>query len=196
MSDYLAVAAVSAVLRSLLTTALTVDGPQLVLGASDPGITALSPSLVKTGREEQPQLNLFMYYMSLDPALDLPSTSKQGEQLGSSSLALDLYYLVSAYGSEQFDSEVLLGFAMKVFRDTPVVPAMTIQKALGALSASNATAAEKLIGNSTLANQIEHIRITPEALTTEEIYKLWPAFHAAYRPSIAIQISVVVIQDT
>jgi Pvc16 N-terminal domain len=196
VSDYLAVAAVSAVLRSLLTTALTVDGPQLVLGASDPGITALSPSLVKTGREERPQLNLFMYYFSIDPALDVASTSEQGEELGISSLALDLHYLVSAYGSEQLAPEVLLGFAMKVFHDTPVVSGMTIQKALGALATSNATAAEKLIGNSALANQIEHIRITPEALTTEEIYRLWPAFHAAYRPSIAIQISVVVIQDT
>ena len=33
-------------------------------------------------------------------------------------------------------------------------------------------------------------------LTTEEIYRLWTAFQAAYRPTTALQVSVVVIQDT
>lgn len=199
MSDYLAVAGVSAVLRSLLTSALPVNGPSAVLGASAGGITALSPDLIPTGtQKEQPQLNLFMYYISLNPALrnfDLPSTNKQGDKLSNPPLALNLHYLVSAYGTEQFDPEVLLAWAMKIFHDTPVVPRQTIQQALDDLQTQTGAAAQ-LIAGSTLATQIEHIRITPETLTTEEIYRLWPAFQAAYRPSTAIQISVVVIQDT
>ena len=80
MSDYLAVGGVSAVLCSLLTTALASGGPTTILGPT-PGITAISPDLITTGPNEQPQLNLFMYYVSLNPALrnlDLPSSRRAG----------------------------------------------------------------------------------------------------------------------
>ncbi|MDQ6775592.1 MAG: DUF4255 domain-containing protein [Actinomycetota bacterium] len=195
MSDYLAVGGVSAVLRSMLTNALTSGGPSTVLGTT-PGITATSPDLIATGASEQPQVNLFMYYVSLNPALrnlDLPSANGGGQRLSNPPLALNLHYLVSAYGSKQFDPEILLAWAMKVFHDTPVVPPQTIQDALASLSGS---AEAQLIATSTLAQQVEHLRITPETLTTEEIYRLWAAFQAAYRPSTALQVSVVVIQDT
>lgn len=197
MSDYLAVGGVSAVLCAMLSDALTTSGPSSVLGASTTPITAISPDLIVTGADEQPQLNVFMYYVSLNPALrnsDLPSRNGQGVQISNPPLALNLHYLVTAYGSKQFDAEILLGWAMKVFHDTPVVPPTTIQGALTAL-AGQASAEAQLVSGSTLAEQIEHLRITPETLTTEEIYRLWAAFEVAYRPSTAFQVSVVVIQD-
>ncbi|MGP0053783.1 MAG: DUF4255 domain-containing protein [Solirubrobacteraceae bacterium] len=198
MSDvgYLAVGGVSAVLRAMLSSALTQGGPSTILG-STAGITATSPDLITTGAEEQAQLNLFMYYVSLNPALrniDLPSTNGQGTRLGNPPLALNLHYLISAYGAAQFDPEILLVWAMKVFHDTPVVPKGTIADALAALTGDPGPAG--LLADSTLAEQIEHLRITPETLTTEEIYRLWTAFQTAYRPSTALQVSVVVIQDT
>ncbi len=200
MSSYLAVGGVSAVLRSLLSSALHPDGPSTLLNSSTPGITAVSPDLITTGLEEQPQLNLFMYYVSLNPALrnlDLPSRNGQGEPISNPPLALNLHYLVSAYGAQQFDPEVLLAWAMKVFHDNPVVPPATIQTALtGLLKESSPGTAAALIAGSGLAEQTEHLRITPETLTTEEIYRLWAAFQTAYRPSTALQVSVVVVQDT
>lgn len=199
MSDYLAVGAVSAVLCSLLSTALPDGGPNLVLGSSTAGITATSPDLIATGAHEQPQINLFMYHVNINPALrnlDLPSASPGGARLSNPPLALNLHYLVSAYGSGQFDPEVLLAWAMKVFHDTPVVSSQAIQQALTALPSSQHGPAAQLITGSTLASQIEHLRITPETLTTEEIYRLWTAFQTTYRPSTALQVSVVVIQDT
>ena len=200
MSDYLAVGGVTAVLKWLLTNDLTAGGPNAVLTSAS-GITAVSPDLIEAGQNEEPQLNLFMYYVALNPALrnlDLPSYDAAGRRVGNPPLALNLHYLVSAYGSTQaaqLAAEILLGWAMKVFHDNPVVPAQTIQDALAAL-ATQSSAEAKLVSASTLAGQIEHIRITPEALTTEEIYRLWPAFQASYRPSSAFQVSVVVIQDT
>ena len=119
----------------------------------------------------------------------------QGGRISNPPLALNLHYLVTAYGSTQFDPEILLAWAMQVFHDTPVVPRQTIQGALTTLLGQAGPEAQ-LIGASTLANQIEHIRITPEALTTEEIYRLWSAFQTHYRPTTSYQISVVVIQDT
>jgi len=197
MSNYLAVGGVSAVLRYLLTSTLTTTGPSSILSSS-PGITATSPDLVPVGPDEQPRLNLFMYYASLNPALrnqGLPSRNAQGAQISDPPLALNLHYLVSAYGSTQFDPEILLAWAMKVFHDTPVVPRLSIQNALDDLL-TGGTHEDTLINGSLLANQIEHIRITPETLTTEEIYRLWTAFQTNYRPTTSYQVSVVVIQDT
>jgi len=199
MSDYLAVGGVSAVLCSILSTALASGGPTTILGPT-PGITAVSPDLITTGQNEQPRLNLFMYYVSLNPALrnlGLPSSNAQGARLSNPPLALDLHYLVTAYGSTQFDPEILLAWALSIFHETPVVPSQTIQAALDALGQQQQASTEAtLISHSTLAQQVEHIRITPEVLTTQEIWQLWTAFQAAYRPTAALQVSVVVIQDT
>jgi len=196
MSDYLGVAGVSATLRSLLTTALTNGGPSALLGATSSPVTSLSPDLIKTGAQEQPQLNLFMYYANINSSLrnlDLPSRNGQGNRLSNPPLALNLHYLITAYGANQFDPEILLGWAMQVFHETPVVPRATIQAALDALNLL--TPENTLVRGSTLANQVEHIRITPEKLTTEEIYRLWAAFQTSYRPTTSYQVSVVVIQD-
>jgi hypothetical protein len=199
MSDYLAVGGVSAVLKSLLTTALADGGPSTILGASA-GITNVAPDLVKTGPDETAQINVFLYYASMNAALrnfGLPSMNAAGGRLSNPPLAINLHYLITAYGSNPFDSEILLAWAMKVFHDTPVVPRDTIETALqDLLSVLPVPPEQKLISASTLASQVEHIRITPEALTTEEIYRLWTAFQTSYRPTTSYQVSVVVIQDT
>lgn len=199
MSDYLAVGGVTAVLKSLLNAGLSEGGPSTVL-VSPPGVTNLPPDLIATGQDEPPQLNLFMYYASINPALrnlNLPSVDANGTAVGNPPLAINLHYLVSAYGANPYDSEILLAFAMQVFHNTPVVSRSTIQSALTALStATNPSNEQKLVALSTLASQIEHIRITPEALTTEEIYRLWTAFQVHYRPTTSYQVSVVVIQST
>lgn len=199
MSNYLTVGGVSAVLRWLLTNALTNGGPTTILGGGSPDITATSPDLVPVGPDEQPRINIFMYYASLNPALrnqELPSRNAQGAQIGNPPLALNLHYLVTAYGANQFDPEILLGWAMKVLHDTPVVARTTIEDALDDLLHNPVTPEGTLINGSLLANQFEHLRITPETLTTEEIYRLWTAFQTNYRPTTSYQVSVAVIQDT
>lgn len=198
MSDYLAVGGVSAVLKALLNQGLSDFGPSTVL-VSPPGITNKAPDLIPTGPDEPAQLNLFMYYASINPALrnlDLPSMNLSGNQLSNPPLAIDLHYLVTAYGANPFDPEILLAFAMQVFHDTPLVPRNIIQAALTALDSGTPSNEQKLIAASTLASQIEHVRITPEALTTEEIYRLWTAFQVSYRPTTSYQVSVVVVQNT
>ncbi|MGB0063867.1 MAG: Pvc16 family protein [Terracidiphilus sp.] len=198
MSDYLAVGGVSAVLKALLTSALSDGGPSTVL-QTPPGVTNLAPDLITVGQDEPAQLNLFMYYASINPALrnlDLPSMGSNGQPLSNPPLAINLHYLITAYGANAFDPEILLGFAMRVFHNTPVVPRAVIQSALTALDGTSPSNEQKLVAASTLASQIEHIRITPEALSTEEIYRLWTAFQVSYRPTTSYQVSVVVIQDT
>ncbi|OOG37427.1 DUF4255 domain-containing protein [Rhodanobacter sp. C05] len=198
MSNYLAVGGVSAVLRSLLADALTSSGPSSILGGGPDAITASPPDLVPVGAHEQPRINIFMYYANLNPALrnaGFPARNAQGQAISNPPLALNLHYLVTAYGSTQFDPEILLAWAMKVMHDNPVVPRAIIQKALDELLASP-NHENTLINGSMLAEQIENIRIVPETLTTEEIYRLWAAFQTNYRPTTSYQVSVAVIQDT
>src|SRR5262249_55555425 len=54
----------------------------------------------------------------------------------------------------------------------------------------------QLIATTTLASQLELIKITPEALSNEDIFKLWMAFQTHYRPTTSYQLSVVLIQET
>lgn len=199
MSSYLAVGGVSAVLRWLLTDALTSGGPSGILGGTTNGITVTSPDLVPVGADEQPGVNIFMYYASLNPALrnmGLPARNALGQEISNPPLALNLHYLVSAYGSKPLDPEILLGWAMKVLHDTPVVPRDMIQKALDALLPGGSPEGALIEKYSLLASQFEHIRITPETLTTEEIYRLWSAFQTSYRPTTSYQVSVAVVQDS
>ncbi|WP_051979128.1 DUF4255 domain-containing protein [Edaphobacter aggregans] len=197
MSDYLAIGGVSAVLKTLLLNALSDGGPSAILGAAG-GITNSALDLIPTGPDETAQVNLFMYYASINSAmrnLGLPSANAKRDGLSNPPLALNLHYLVTTYGSAPFDPEILMGWAMQVFHDTPVVPRAIIEQAFADLvSAPPAPKEQQMIAASSLVNQFEQIRITPEALTTEEIYRLWSAFQTSYRPTTSYQISVVVIQ--
>jgi len=199
MSDYLAVAGVSAVLKWMLSNALTSGGPSTILGGTS-GITALSPDLITTGTDEQPQLNLFMYYAGRNASYrtaGLPSRDSQGRRLTNPPLALDLHYLVSAYGKNEFDPEILLAWAMQVFHENPIVSRQTIQDLLAAMvSGGHPTPEVQLISGTTLPSQFELIKITPEALSNEEISKLWMAFETHYRPTTSYQVSVVLVEET
>jgi hypothetical protein len=199
VSDYLAVAGVSAVLKWMLSNALTSGGPSTILAGAS-GITALSPDLVTTGGEEQPQVNLFMYYASLNGAYRnalLPSQDSQGRRTSNPPLALNLHYLVSAYGKNEFDPEILLAWAMQVFHDNPVLSRQTIDSSLAAMASGGSPTPEvQLLAKTTLADQFELIKITPGALSNEEISRLWMAFETHYRPTTSYQVSVVLVRDT
>ena len=199
MSDFFAVAGVTAVLKSMLTNALTSSGINTAF-ASPASVSALSPDLVGTGADEQPQLNLFMYYASLNASYrndGLPSRDSRGNRLSNPPLALNLHYLMSAYGKAEFDPEILLAWAMQVFYENPVLSRQTMQSLLTALAtAPGATPEMQSVAKTTLASQFELIRIAPEALSNEEIAKLWMAFNTHYRPTTSYQISVVLIQET
>lgn len=199
MSDFFAVGGVSAVLKWILSNDLSAAGLHTALGSAA-GVSVLAPDRVPTGGTEQPQLNLFMYYASLNGSYrntDLPSRDDQGRRLTNPPLPLNLHYLVSAYGKNEFDSEILLAWAMQWFHENPVIARKTIQDSLAAMAAAvGATSEVQAIAATTLASQFELLKITPEALSNEEISKLWMAFSTHYRPTASYQISVVLLQET
>jgi hypothetical protein len=197
MSNALGISAVTAALEILLNDVYT--GPGAALGIVT--MSATAPDIVQsnlgTGSNAALQVNLFMHQVTLNGAwrnIDLPSLDADGTtRLQNPPLALDLHYLLTAYGSDDFAAEALLGFAVQFLHDTPVLSRAQIADALSRVPASNHLSA--VLGLSGIAEQIEMIKLTPATLGREELAWLWTALKADYRPTFPFQASVVLIKS-
>jgi hypothetical protein len=129
----------------------------------------------------------------------LPSRDSDGNRISNPPLALDLHYLVTAYGVQELDSEILLGYAMQLLHETPILTRSAIRRSLAPPSivgtGGGLPARLRELATSELAEQFEQIRIVPQQLNTEEMSKLWAAFGTKYRPTAAYQASVVLIES-
>ncbi len=180
MSDSLSIAAVTATLRSLVAKGVEDELPD------ENDVTTKPLDKARNGSTNQ-QLNLYLYQTVPNAGLrnmDLPDRTRPGES-GHPPLALDLFYLMTAYGEDDDDlkgnGHQLLGKAMSVLHDHPVLGRQEIASALPA---------------SNLGEQVERIRITPQPMSLEEMSKLWNTFQTQYRISVAYQVSVVQIEST
>ncbi|MEM1251926.1 MAG: DUF4255 domain-containing protein [Cyanobacteria bacterium P01_H01_bin.21] len=193
MSTALAIGAVTAVLRSVLTNRLVSVSENL--GGSTPDVSVLPPDTVMASEANAPDtLNLFLYRVMPNVGwrnIGYPARDSQGERVSCPPLALDLHYLLSAYSQVPFRAEVMLGYSMQVLHEAGVLPRELISARLSDL----VNFPENILAASTLAEQIEMIKITPEGLSTEEISKLWSAFQTNYRPTVAYHVSVVLIES-
>ena len=195
MSSPLAIGAVTAVLRNLLDNGIV---EQVSIGTIS--VTASAPDTIKLdASNDPPQLNVFLYQVTPNAAwrnASLPSRSPDGDRLTNQPLALDLHYLITAYGRADFQAEILLGYAMHVLHERPILDRPAIRRALqpGTLDVSMLPLPLQLLTGSDLADQFEAIRVTPAAMSTDEMSKLWSAIKSDYRPSSAYQVSVVLIE--
>src|SRR5690349_1850402 len=179
MSNSLAIAAVTATLRNLIKAGIDNDVPGAL-------VTTQPLDEVKTPGD---LINVFLYQTTIDAAWsnrDVGRKTKPGET-GQPALALNLFYLLTAYGKNNaapdlpdLTSHRLLGRAMRVLHDHPVLSFAEIESALS--------------GND-LHEQIERVRITHQPMTLDEMSKLWTAFQAKYRISTAYEVSVVLIDS-
>jgi hypothetical protein len=203
MSNALAIAGVTAVLRDLLDSGL-IDHDVTDAMGQGVSVTAVAPDTVRIeGPEARPQLNLFLYQATPNAAwrnVGLPSRDRNGQRLGNPPLALDLHYLVTAYGTGDLQAEVLLGYAMQLLHETPMLSRDAIRTALDPPNApvdgGMLPAVYEALRASDLAEQYEQIKIAPAPMGSEEMSKLWSAIQAHYRPTAAYQVSVVLIEAT
>lgn len=183
MSNSLAIAAATATLRGVLLDKITALDASL----SDLDVTTQPPDLARKGNAK-PQLNLFLYHTALNAGwrnTDLPNQTRPGER-GLPPLALNLYYMITAYAREDSDntdpsSHRVLCAAMSVLHDYPVLKKADIAAALP---------------DNDLALQLERVRIAPQPLSVDEIYKLWTAYQAPYRISAAYELTVALVDST
>jgi len=200
MSTALAIASVTAVLKDLLNNGIIDHDVSSKVG--NVLVTALPPDRIDTGdATEKAQLNLFLYQVNPNQGwrnVGLPSRdANSGARLANPPLALDLHYMLSAYGAKDLHTEILLGYGMQLLHETPVLTRDAIRRALGPSFPVNGGLPPELANlfTSGLADQVEQIKIAPLSLTTEEISRLWTAFQARYRPTAAYQLSVVLIES-
>lgn len=201
MSSALAIASVSAVLRDLLNNGLIDHNVPGAVG--DVTVTTLPPDRIDVAAGQfASRLNLYLYKVSHNAGwrnAGLPMRDSNGERTGNQPLALNLHYLLTAYGNEELHTEILLGYGMQILHETPVLTRDAIRTAL-----QPPTPGSNLGGlpphlqalfTSELAEQVELIKIWPETMTAEEFFNTWSAFSTTYRPSALYQASVVLIES-
>jgi len=198
MSSPLAIGAVTAVLRDLLDNGV-VGGLGGALG-SPVLVSAVAPDRIDLDEAEPaPRLNLFLHRVSPNPGwrnADLPARDADGRRSAAPPLALDLHYLVTAYGFDDFQAEILLGYAMHLLHERPVLDRAAIRRALepSPLGPPILPPAFQALSAADLADQVEAVTVTLEPVDTEEMARLWSATQAVYRPSAAYLVSVVLIE--
>jgi Pvc16 N-terminal domain len=205
MSNALSIAAVTAVLKDLVENGLVKDA--IATSVGDVVVTALPPDRITQGTDERAQLNLFLYQVTQNRNVDWVSQdfrSKQprqivGSRLTNPPLALDLHYLLTAYGAKDFQAELLLGYAMQLLHDTPVFSRELIEVSLKNAAKVNTSSvlsqALATVSVSNVAENIGQIKISPEFFSMEDTSKLWSSLQTPYRPSAAYQASMVLIDS-
>ena len=190
MSNALAIAAVTATLRNLLEAALMSDVPGTI-------VTTRPPDTARKDVTANNQVNLFLFHAEPNAAwrnMDIPARLRPGET-GQMPLALTLFYLLTAYSGENEDnidtggerlmgSHRLLGQAMNVLHDRPILNGATINAVL-----PDADQLEFPF------NQVENVRITWQPTTVEDMSRLWTIFQTQYRISVVYEVCVVLIES-
>ncbi len=200
MTSALGLGAVTAVLRDLLINGM-IDH-DLVASVGDVTVSALPPDRIDDSELNAPsQLNLFLYAVTPNVGwrnAALPARTADGSRSSSDPLALDLHYLVTAFGAANFHAEILLGYAMQLLHENPVLTRQAIRTALAPPSpvptGSSLPAALQALGDAELADQLEQIRITPEPIGLDDMWKLWSGMQTHYRLSAAYVATVVLIE--
>jgi hypothetical protein len=173
MSNALAVPAVTAALTTHVQTAVN------RLGIS-PGPVVAPGALDDTG--DNARVGVHLYRVSRNPTVslaDLPTRSSAGQLRQKPRAALDLHYLFTFRGANEWETQLLLAGTAAALHTAPVVT--------DALLAEAATAHPEIADND-LAQADEPVRFTPEALSTDELTRLWALFPPA---SFTVTLAVV-----
>ena len=185
MSNFLAIATVTATLQHVL---------QSVIGADVPGAkaTMVRPDAPGHGVPEV-GVNIFLYQITPNAVLrnlDLPTRSSDGKPGQRPTAALDLYYLMSFYGKEgQLEPQRVLGSVVRQLHSRPLLTRQMIRDTV-------TNPAYSYLAASNLADAIDPVRFTPLGLSLEELSKLWSVFfQTPYALSAAYRASLVLIEE-
>ncbi len=164
MSNQLAIATVTAALGHIVHAAAEASG----VGSVDLDFgRPTAPGDGQTARK----VHIYLYQISPNTALrnnDLPTRGPDGKRVDRPQAALDLHYLMAFYGDKQkLDAERMLGAVVRKLHARPLLSRQSIQ---------NAIANNSELNGSNLADAIEQVRVTPAAISLDELTKLWSVF--------------------
>jgi hypothetical protein len=192
MSNALAIATTMRMVASILDTAVGNAGISGLLGAASTTVSA--PDHVEIGTKETDHLNVFLYTVTMNSGWRNVDASRNSaaERIARPPLAVDLHFLLSAYGHDQYHPELLLGIGMQALHEQPFIDRNSI---VTVLTAGGAPAEDTAMATAELDQQIEQVKISPHDLSADELYKLWSAFGSKCRPSAAYVATVVLINS-
>ncbi|MGR3279143.1 DUF4255 domain-containing protein [Acaryochloris marina NIES-2412] len=184
MSNFLAIATITAVLQRTLQATIQED----VEGAR---VTTLRPADIGKGTPVS-GVNIYLYQTSLNTAwnnTDHRGRHRQSDTAKRSRTALDLHYMISVYGNEvELEPQRLLGSVVRSLSDAQVVREEMIQDTL---SDSN----YEYLAASDLWQQVEEINFKPMDMSLEDLSKVWSVFfQTPYALSMAYRSTVVMIE--
>lgn len=182
MSNFLAIATVTATLRQVLDDAVSKD----VNGASAKAVRPNAPSNLLPN----PGVNVYLYQVTPNAAFrnaDVPTRGPDAGLVQRPRAAMDLHYLLSFYGEEgELEPQRVLGSAVRVLHEQPILPRQKIRDVINAAA---------FLTTSNLDEEVELVKLTQLPLSLEELAKLWSVFfQTAYVLSVAFQASVVLIE--
>lgn len=193
----LAVASVTAILKGLLDNMLVRQLAHISLG--DVMVTALPPDRIQVGTEERTQLNLYLYRITPNSSRYRSSISGRSEHSANQiPLTLDLHYLLSAYGERELQAEVLLGCAIQCLHENQILAQEQVHALLASIASAHGSGGPnpilELLAASSLTDEVQPLKISPEFLNTEEMLRLWSSLQAHARPSMTYQVSMVLFE--
>lgn len=176
MNRALVIAGVTAALKELLESGVAAHHLPEAIGAALT-VSVLPPDRVPLdGPDARPRLNLFLHRVAYDTSLrNLPLRPRGAATAHAAHppLAVHLHYLVTAYGMAELQAEVLLGYAMVVLNETPVLTSEAIRRA------------GQPIG---FTDPVEPLQIALHSPDIEEMSRLWSALQARYRPTLTFEV--------
>ena len=193
MSNTLAIATVTATIKHVLHDSLAWQ-PNPVGGAD---VTTLRPAqLANTSQVPAGRAGLNVYLFQVTPnhawnLSDLPTRDRGGQLTHRPVAALDLHYLVTAYGNEEaLEPQRLLARAVLALTAKPTLTREVVDAAIAKFSVNPTT----FLPNSDLTDQAELVKISPTPLSLEELSKLWGALGTPYLLSVAYTATVVLLE--
>ena len=185
MSNYLAIATVTAALKQIIQEAIN------VIGDAD--------AIVKLGRPEIKEtafsgVHLYLYMIRPNEGLNnnaLPTRLSDGTVVHRPQTALDLYYIISFYGDEtQLIPQRLMGSTICAIQAQPVLTKERIREV------TKPGGPYTFLTESDLEQQIETVKFTPVYLSNEDFSKLWSVFlQVPHRLFVTYQASVVLLDS-
>ncbi|MGK5694715.1 DUF4255 domain-containing protein [Streptomyces sp. URMC 128] len=136
----------------------------------------------------EPTITVFLYQVTPNTSQrnnDLPTRTPDGTLVRRPAAALDLHYLISAYGEEaELVGQRLIGSVVRTLHEIPVLPRDIIELA----------GQRPHLSGSDLAEAVQRVRFTPTAMDIDETSKLWGMLHQTpYTLSVAYQAVLVFI---
>lgn len=202
MSTALGIASVTHVLKDLLNDGFINHNVANALGTVVNVSSKTPGQLEEDNGTPSTQLNIFMYRVTPNTGwmnTGYPSRNGDGEIINNPPLALNLHYILTAFGKDELHSEILLGYAMQILHENPFLDRDKINTSLSGSTAEDpegSLPANLLaLAGSQLAEQIEQIKIVPENISLDDMSKLWTAFQIKYRLCTAYQATVVLIES-